>query len=480
MGDDPRHQHVDLVPDVLRDTRASVVDVEEECKNVIQLALHTRYTHLIVDDGDARVLVAAMKAHRSNRTVQEYGCWALGYIADRRIAGGMDGRDSVLEAEGGLAVLDAMQLPTVRQREAGFMRQAPNFPVYQKGLFVLSALTVDPTFRAWFINVTGITQVLYAMRVNASSVEIQKHGCAVIRNISESFQGYDQVNMLGGIDVIARAMREHRQSPEVTVACEAFYNIAKSGENCMEILNVGGIAAILDAIRDDTKRIELFQEGSRALSRLALKDGASEEIGRLGGVALVVSVMSEHAALRRVQIRGCEVLRIMARIDSNREEIVNTQGVEVILSAMQRHPSILVGVECNKRLAMQFCGAIRELARGLALDVTVNLRLRIATAVVAAMREHIPDTTVCKRGCEALKALALYAEAGVPIMDAGGREAVEDVMERWFFDKELHQDPDNREVFEDTGGMEFVSHMMHMADMGIMEIGSEVARAFLL
>ncbi|KAJ1466173.1 armadillo-type protein [Baffinella frigidus] len=432
---------VNLVPDVLRDTQASVVDVEDACETIIQLTLdfeYISYIDFITGDRDARVLVAVMKAHKSSRIVQEYGCLALRYITECEIKG----TSLVLYAEGGLAVIDAMQEPTARQQVTGCLQYTPSVKVYEHGLFVLSKLTRDFPFLKWFTNITGITQVLHAMRVNVSEEAIQKHGCVVIRNISKNSQCYDKVNMLGGIDVIARAMREHIRSPAVAViACEAFYNIAKSKANCMEILNVGGIAAILGVIGCDTAHVHLFQEGSRALSRLALKDVASEEIGRLGGVALVVRVMSEHAECAQVQMRGCEVLRIMARNDSNREEIVNTQGVEVILSAMEQHPFNKGPLlqPFNKGLALQFCGAIRELARGLALDVTVNLRLRIATAVVAAMREHIPDTTVCKRGCEALKALALYAEAGVPIMDAGGIEAVEDVMDMWFFEKKLQQ-----------------------------------------
>jgi hypothetical protein len=427
---------VNLVPDVLRDTQASVVDVEEACKTIIQLTLDFEYIHLITGKEDAEVLVAVMKAHKSSRIVQEYGCLALRYIAYN-----MGDRFSVPSAEVARAVLDAIQEATARQQATGCLQYTSSVNLYAYGLFVIVLLFRDDSeFMEWFTDITRIAQVLHVMRVNASSGDIQKYGCWVLKEISVSRQGREKINLVGGIDVIARAMRAHRESPEVTqVACEAFYNIATSGENCMEILNVGGIAAILDAIRYDTKHIGLALRGSHALSRLVLQDVAREEIGRQGGVALVVRMMSEHvSALTNrdrgsgcdVLIRGCVVLRIMARIDSNREEIVNTQGVEVILSGLQRYPE-------SSRLAFEFCGAICELARGLALDVTVNLRLRIATAVVAAMQEH--SVEVCQRGCEALKALALYAEAGVPIMDAGGREAVEDVMERWGFDKELQQ-----------------------------------------
>ncbi|KAJ1464463.1 armadillo-type protein [Baffinella frigidus] len=389
-----------------------------------------------------------MEAHPRSPEIQGDGCWALALLS----LGRRSGYDAVLAAGGVIAVQRAM------------LYHGSCGKVQEHGCFAFSRLLSHTSFPGLCgpVGYTCIGCVVDAMRSHPLIEAVQEYGCAIFRNVSSCEQGRAAVKGRGGIDAIVGAMRENMQRSSMrVVACQALCHVARTDKIRMEVGDMGGVEMILAAIAYDTGCEGVCVNGCNALQTVALLEVNRRSIVRLGGVELVLRVMAQHTASTCVQLHGCMVLGNLARAScpASRDRLCMMQdaGIRAVLQAMQRHPfhlglqrhactaihnlgcfleggddttvveAVLQAMETHAsdvELQLPACAVIEKLACRMMQDITVDLRQRISTTVVAAMQAHLRHVQFSEIGCRLFRTLVCYSHAHNQIMAACGVEVI--------------------------------------------------------
>ena len=80
-----------------------------------------------------------------------------------------------------------------------------------------------------------------------------------------------------------------------------------------------------------------IQEGACGrLGELAIKTGKDKEIANLGGIQAILNAMKKHGAKAKVQEKACNALYILSFYEKQ-VKIANLGGIEALLKAMKDH-----------------------------------------------------------------------------------------------------------------------------------------------
>ena len=208
----------------------------------------------------------------------------------------------------------------------------------------------------------------------------------------------------------------------VTLGCHALCNFScGETEQLVAVLEAGGAAAVLDALRAHTAAsADLCSASLSALRHFAVdtwgadapKPGAPRRgaanavrtIIELGGVDAVLQAMRVHGASGAVLAEGCGTLRNLAcgRMGDEHSRVASAAsvaeagGIDMLLAALGTRPD-----EGERAVAVQALGALRNLASGGALrkQLLVDPCIR---AVVSTMGTWTTDGEVQLQGASFL------------------------------------------------------------------------------
>ena len=141
-----------------------------------------------------------------------------------------------------------------------------------------------------------------------------------------------------GIAAIVSLMQTHDVPGVQEHGCALLGVLANDNkDNKYAIARVGGIDAIIHAMKTHPKEGGTQAYGIEALARLAFRHKDNQTaIVKADGVAAILTAMETHYGNAQVQTNGCgALLNLAAMLDDCQKAL----GVSAIDNAMQRHPA---------------------------------------------------------------------------------------------------------------------------------------------
>mmetsp|Transcript_40066 Transcript_40066/g.111350 ORF Transcript_40066/g.111350 Transcript_40066/m.111350 type:complete len:836 (-) Transcript_40066:165-2672(-) len=220
------------------------------------------------------------------------------------------------------------------------------------------------------------------------------------------------------IVALVRGMRADPQNATLQESsCVRLEELALAPQSKMRIASLGGIDAIMEAMKHHPSVAGVQETASAALGNLALRSEENQKaMLHKGGIEAVLTAMAQHLPSESVQEKACWALQQLAMVAQSRAEITNHGGIERVAQAMRAHAM-------SEPVQEHGCMALGNLA------FEVETRKCIAyvggiDAVICAMRAFPGAAALQEDACFALHNLACSDEAMRPIAEAGGLEAV--------------------------------------------------------
>eukprot|EP00940_MAST-03C_sp_MAST-3C-sp2_P001689 g1689.t1 len=269
--------------------------------------------------------------------------------------------------------------------------------------------------------------VAFAMKKYQGNEELQREALHMLMLFAyNDAERQKEIARLGGIEAIVRAMRAHRSIVGIQdYACGALANLANNAENQKRIVKEGGIDAVLRAMESHKASEGVQAQGCGALSNIAMATNGTENAERIAkedGIAVVLRAMETHKTIESVQLYGVVALQKIGCTAELLKRIGTEGGVEAILRAMESQ-------EKSEGIQQFGCTALYNLALDAENQKRIAKKGGIA-AVLRAMESHKKSEGVQLQGCMALACLAENnAENKKLIAKEGGATALVRAME---------------------------------------------------
>ena len=208
--------------------------------------------------------------------------------------------------------------------------------------------------------------------------------------------------------IIVNALQNPDNAKTQDLACEALRNLANDPDDVSKIIRLGGLKMVAKAMKDHPDKTIVQAEASALLSQLAWVDPAcSAAIITEGLHHLVLSSMRRHVNHLKVQQMGCGFFRSLSYDFANHECIENVNGVVEIIDAMKRN--------AKKKLVMiEGCYFLQNiLCNPDILPETIRLVVssEVAFTVVDGLSENIDDADYVDAACGVISNLAINEDA---------------------------------------------------------------------
>ena len=136
------------------------------------------------------------------------------------------------------------------------------------------------------------------------------------------------------IETLVRGMAKYLSDPAIQEwACNRLRQLANI-ERQLEIANLGGVQAILQAMKVHATEAKVQKEACDALSSLGNNDDNMVTIANLGGIQAILKTMKEHPSEEEVQANACTALNTLSWNDENTTLIKKEGGGEAVRRAM--------------------------------------------------------------------------------------------------------------------------------------------------
>jgi len=167
------------------------------------------------------------------------------------------------------------------------------------------------------------------------------------------------------------------------------------------VASVGGISAVLEAMRKHQQAPSVQEIGCRALKELAAYSaGNQDEIFTHGGIQVVLRAMETHPTLASIQVAGCGVLRNMTACNAEHQQAVADRGgIQLVIEAMTTHEDT-PNVQWAGCWAL-FCVAVHN--KDTQAEVNGHGAARLA---VDMLEKHQVEPKVQEAACWLIKELA--------------------------------------------------------------------------
>ena len=182
------------------------------------------------------------------------------------------------------------------------------------------------------------------MECHLDSAELLAEGCAVLATLSfRSPKNKLKISKLGGIKAILEAMRKHPKNDEVQIdGCKALASLAFDTSLQRTIASSCGITVIIDAMKEHLDNWQVQAEACKALSELAYRCTENKKIiTECHGATSIVEAMIRHEQSTRVQLEACRALFSQAIRHGSKVIIIESGAVLTVLNAMKLHPKDL-------------------------------------------------------------------------------------------------------------------------------------------
>jgi hypothetical protein len=396
-------------------------------------------------------LFKAMADHKNNVAIQRASCEAI---------------RNVVQANPDALCRIAPSLGVILQSMAA---HANNNKLIFKSLELLADLALEPLSKPLFVQKggVGLLHILSAMNRHASDASIQAAGCRSVCNLSLGATREVLQRLTPALDVLLRAMNRHDKDKYVQLyGTWALGNLA--GWHHAEIVQQGGVDAILPTLRERLSDGRLQEQGLAALYKLidAAKDAETrakyvDAICHQGGIPTILQSLTHHGGTLAVQIQGLNVLLGCVSHSLDHHEIFLSEGgLDVMIRALTTFDSNVdvatLGMEVLKNFTRQSLDFQRAVYAKGGIGIVVGLmkthreahsvqdpgfaclrniaihpenRLTVAhqgaiPVMVANMQLYEGDAAIQAYGCDAMGRLATEQEAiQAMIMESDGLQA---------------------------------------------------------
>eukprot|EP00434_Breviolum_minutum_P015262 symbB.v1.2.013448.t1/scaffold955.1/size149113/1 len=184
--------------------------------------------------------------------------------------------------------------------------------------------------------------VLQSIRGQATVLEVQRWGCASLRDLAqESAEDRSWLGRLGGIELVLNAMRTFQSDTELQqCACGALATLSYENQaNPSGVLQHGGVELLLRAMHAHSSSSAVQGLACYVLRILAVLEEGREHMVQLGGIETIFVALRNHIEDVELQGSGCGVLgRLTACSSEDLATVSSADGLGVALRALASHP----------------------------------------------------------------------------------------------------------------------------------------------
>ena len=210
------------------------------------------------------------------------------------------------------------------------------------------------------------------------------------------------VNVNSAAAVVAEMGRRRGDLATAEWGCRTLSNISVgTGEYTdaqrQSIVDAGGVAAVVAALRAHPTRADIATKGCAALSDISAGTEAQRQaVVSADGAAAVMAALRAHASNTAVVARGCSALsNIAAGTDAQTQAVVAAGGAAALVAILRTHVT-------SAAIVTRCCAALSNIAAGTEMQKRAVVDADGTAAVVAALHVHSTSAAVTEHGCAAL------------------------------------------------------------------------------
>ena len=391
---------------------------------------------LIVFHKGIEAIISALRQFPESSTIQKLACGALDNLATNEESKALIGSSGAVKL-----ILSGMQLHTTESslHEYGcsvlgnlasnesckvVISEAGGIDVIMATMKIFSKeLSVqkeacNALYRLTYgsscsVSSTWIGQIVSTMKLHISSNAVQAHCCGVLRNFCMNVENREATALAGGVDVLLGCMREHQDDTVVQEqAFGALFKLSLDDDNQATIISQGGLGTLLAEMRLHHEIASLQEIGLDVIANLAAADGvhlstSSEEV-----IEAITLGMRNHLKSPVIQERGCDALVIVALASGENPRTIEAV-LDSIVAAMKAHSE-------NSSVCESCFQALRLYAVSEASQIHISSS-GVIDRIVSIMESHPTIVPLQKEGCGILGDLASNYERKVAIAANGLR-----------------------------------------------------------
>ncbi len=287
-------------------------------------------------------------------------------------------------------------------------------------------------------NPQAVGAMLDNLRNNMRFGKLCEYSLGCLRSLGENSNNLAEIEKQGGLELILQAIQTHDGNTnlqrEAALLCKHLATIPKIASKMVEL---GIMEALLGMVGADSETPGLLAIRLNTLSSLAASsDRAIQQLRAAGGIATVLNAMRNNTTSSDVCREGMKLLSACGRAEGFVEDLRAADGVNVVLAVMTSHAfdddidGEVLGLVASKRDVLNILEALdRAKANGDVAEVAnllsylanymqvdglhaseVELAGPVMEAVRAAM-EAFPDSdAVCSSGFRVLAEMVCHDE----------------------------------------------------------------------
>jgi hypothetical protein len=350
---------IDMLAGTIREHKRAI-SVQELClKHIWELSKFNEvHKAHVMDAGLDKDIVAAMKAHRKSKKVQQYACgclWSLSVSKMNRIA---------------LARAGAVKL---------LFRALENFiedeDVLETVFGALRTLSPEKEVREAMVSILGPRRVCRAMASHRSSTAIQRDGCAFLSNVAVDMEN-QMVSVVtpSEIAAVVRAFGDHlRNESVVSSACFALKNYTYEEKNLRALRRIDGAIPLLEDASKYSTKAEIRVEADEIRERMRLQGEEDDMLEQIAYLSLLDAMENPQMTV--------------------------DQAVETILDVLKQY-------EWSEKLICYGIGSLLSLSRQSQEYLIRITQFDVLKSIVHTMFKQQENANIQERGCEMLTFLA--------------------------------------------------------------------------
>eukprot|EP00727_Mastigamoeba_balamuthi_P014229 m51a1_g9429 hypothetical protein (1003) ;mRNA; r:398003-401170 len=237
------------------------------------------YADLIVNTGGVAVAVAGLRAHPENEALHEKTLELLLNLSATDCVSRTLSRAGVIEL-----ALEALE------------RWKYSVSIQYSTCSLLGNIVVEGGEAVQkIVALGGVDMVVSMMKENLKRKKLQKSYCALLEGVSGAGHATSVVTC-GGVFQLLQVMEAHPHSIGLhTSICRAFSNICTEGRNCIRLLlRMRGVEAVLDTVNAHEESPGLLCAALCTLGNMAADGEAASRIVLLGGVQALLRALRRH------------------------------------------------------------------------------------------------------------------------------------------------------------------------------------------
>ena len=270
--------------------------------------------HRMDDDVQLRACGALLNLYRSTETASSLTC--AGAVG--RVFAAMDVHISVsLMQEVGCSILancggyEMLGMDMVRRVYGAMHAHSASPHVALAACLALRRLaTASPDVAGFIRGTNGLAYLCQAMETHSAVEGVQEHGCAALRNLSQTPEGREALAVVPGAALVSAAMTAFPNRPKLVQ--QACFVLANACALDCPIDAPTIIDRVCFAMDSHPECAETQQAACAAMFAVGRHQETADHIVDVGGLQRVFTAMSTHRHDASLQTTGCMVLFAMA------------------------------------------------------------------------------------------------------------------------------------------------------------------------